>query len=68
MNIKRILAYGLYYALYVVGFYLLCIQLRDYFDSSIWKECLTLIVLWFISIHPTMNYIERKIDAFIPEK
>lgn len=64
MNIKRIIAYGVYYVIYVVSFYLLCIELKEYFESSILKEAMVLIVLWFVVIHPAMNYIENKIDKY----
>lgn len=62
MNIKRMMVYGVYYCLYLTGFYLLCIHLKEYFNSSVWKEAASLIALWFVVIRPAMNYIENKID------
>ncbi len=65
MNIKRMLAYGFYYAVYFSTFYMLCLTLKQFFSSSIWKEALTLTIIWFVAIRPLMNYIETKIDKNI---
>lgn len=65
MNIKRIIAYGVYYGVYFSAFYMLCLTLKHYFNSSIWKEALTLTIIWFVAIRPLMDYIETKIDKYI---
>lgn len=62
MNIKKIVAYGVYYVVYFSIFYILCLTLKQFFNSSIWKEALTLTIIWFVAMRPLMDYIETKID------
>lgn len=64
MNAKRIIAYGLYYVVYFYVFYILCLTLKEYFNSSIWKEALSLTTIWLLVLKPFMSYLENKIQKY----
>jgi hypothetical protein len=61
MNLKRMVALGVYYVVYFYIFYILCLTLKEYFNHSIWKEALSLTTIWFVVLKPLMGYIEDRI-------
>lgn len=67
MNVKRIMAYGVYYVAFWNVFIVMSIKLLDYFEGYNWKSVATINFLTFVFIIPIMNCIEKKIDKNIPK-
>lgn len=66
MNIKRIMAYGVYYGVFWNLFIVMSIKLLDYFEGYNWKSVAIINVLTFVLIIPIMNRIGKKIDKNLP--
>jgi hypothetical protein len=62
MNIKRILAYGVYYVAFGNVFIYMAIRFLDYFKGYNWKSVMTLNFLIIFLILPIHNKIEEIID------
>lgn len=67
MNIKRILAYGVYYGVFGVLFFILEMVLIANLQKD-WQFILISIIIFLMVIIPSMNYIEFKINKYLPKK
>jgi len=67
MNIKRMLAYGVYYVVFGTLFFILQIGLIANLQKD-WQFVLVTIIIFFGAASPLMNIIKGKIDKHLPRK
>lgn len=67
MNIKRMLAYGVYYVVFGTLFFILEVGLIANLQKD-WQFALATIIIFFIVVSPLMNIAKGKINKYLPRK